>query len=212
MILGFYIVNISIAIMKDFHNEHDAFLFLTKGNLHAFNFLYRKYSQSVYSNIFKFIKNESLAEDILQDVFVSLWENRGIFKTDGSVGGWLFTVSYNKSIALLKKRQKEQLIIDDRPKIFNIAPAASEYDESEYQQMLQLVEEAVHQLPEKKQKVFRLCRFENKKPEEVSEELGLTVISVKDYLKQSTKMVKNYIKVKYAPQITIILLILNSLH
>jgi RNA polymerase sigma factor (sigma-70 family) len=62
---------------------------------------------------------------------------------------------------------------------------------------LALIEEAVNQLPARKKEVFQLLRFEGKSSEEVSQTLGISVQSVKDYLKQATKIIRIYIRNKH---------------
>jgi len=182
---------------KNFDHEYQALPYLAQGDLSAFNFIYRKYSEIVYANIFKYVKSESIAEDILQEVFLALWENRIKIKTDISIGGWLFTVSYNKSIAVLKKQLKAQIFAAETQNLQDSCFVMLENEEVEYQNKVSLLEEAVNCLPAHKQKVYRLNKFDNMKPEEISEELGLTVISVKYYIKQSTKQVKRYVQLKY---------------
>ena len=62
---------------------------LQKGNLQSFNALYYKYYPSVFANICRLIKKQEDAEEILQDVFVSLWDKRATLNPDLSIGGWL---------------------------------------------------------------------------------------------------------------------------
>lgn len=195
--------------IKNFNSENDALPFLAEGNLTAFNFLYEKYSSLIYSNICKYVKNVNFAEDILQEVFLALWENRTVIRTDISVGGWLFTVSYNKSIAVLKKQVREQVLMMETQSLNNSHFTTHENEEVEYQNKISLLEEAVKCLPAKKQEVYRLSKFENMKPEEISEELGLTVISVKCYIKQSTKQVKQYVQLKHSTIISILFVLLQ---
>jgi len=187
-----------------FENEYDALSDLAKGSFAAFNFIYHKYCQLVYGNIYKYVKDASLAEDLLQDVFLTLWENRTVIKCDVSVGGWLFKVSYNKSISLLRSQVKAQLVKADASYLNAGQHSQGDTEEADYQYRISLLEEAVKCLPDKKQKIYRLSKFEHKKPEEISEELGLTVISVKHYLKQSTKLIKQYVQYKYPVEIILL--------
>jgi len=196
---------------KNFENECHALLYLSRGNLFAFNFIYKKYCDIVYANICKYVKNEIFAEDILQEVFLALWENRIKIKTDISVAGWLFRVSYNKSIAVLKKQLKEQIYAAETQNISDRHFLILDNKEIEYQNKVSILEEAVNCLPAQKQKVYRLNKFDNMKPEEISEELGLTVISVKDYIKQSSKQVKQYVQLKYPTLIFVLFVLISHL-
>lgn len=186
-----------------FENENEALSCLAEGDFAAYNFIYHKYCQLIYGNICKYIRDTNVAEDILQEVFITLWEKRETIKCDIPVGGWLFRVSYNKSIALLKKQLRHQIMMADSAylAVSEIGQMDAAEKENLHQYKISLLEEAVNCLPAKKQKVYRLNKFEHKKPEEISEELGLTVISVKHYLKQSTQLIKQYVQFKYPVEI-----------
>src|SRR5437867_7510434 len=80
---------------------------LQADDVEAFNALYWKYHQAVYANIYKLTKEVEAAKDILQEVFIALWEKRSTINVSQSVSGWLFVVSYNKSVTYLKKVLKE---------------------------------------------------------------------------------------------------------
>ncbi|WP_431212046.1 RNA polymerase sigma factor [Puia sp. P3] len=71
-------------------------------DLTAFDEIYHQYHNAVYSNIYKLVRQEAVAEDILQEVFIALWENRRRLEP-AKVAGWLFVTSYNKSVKYLKK-------------------------------------------------------------------------------------------------------------
>jgi len=199
--------------INKFENEFEALPYLVKGSAEAFSFIYRTYSQRIYMNIFKYVKNVDLAEDVLQEVFLTLWQHRAEIHCDRSVGGWLFTVSYNKSIALLKSQIKAQMLKEQTAYLADSLTTVHASEETEYQQQVKLLQEAVNCLPPKKRQVYRLNKFENKKPEEISEQLGLTVISVKHYIKQSTKLIKKYVQLKYPIDIILLLFaLLKEMH
>ena len=75
---------------------------LTNNDINAFNAIYWMYHAAIYSNVLKLTRDVVATEDIVQEVFVSLWEKRSTIKPEQGVGGWLFVVSYHKSITYLK--------------------------------------------------------------------------------------------------------------
>lgn len=174
---------------------------LVDGDVPAFDAIYRRYYRSVYANIFKLVKNAHYAEDILQDVFVSLWQNRFKIRSDRSVSGWLFVVSYNRALTFLKReiRRSEEYVESYEP--FESSLADEEPDESVLTMQLNALEEAVESLSTRRREVFRLCRFEGKTNEEAATMLNLSTETVKDYLKHSIKAVKAYIGDKYPPHV-----------
>ncbi|WPQ62187.1 MULTISPECIES: RNA polymerase sigma factor [Chitinophaga] len=167
---------------------------LASGSFAAFEILYHQYKQAVYANIYKMIKQPAAAEDILQEVFLALWQNREKIHQDKSAGGWLFVVSYNKAATYLKQQLKSAIILDEYPE--NL-PQEEQDDDELYNIQLSIVEDAINHLPARKKEVFRLCRLEGRPYEEVAEIVGISVPSVKDYLKQSTRFIKSYVQDEY---------------
>ncbi len=162
-----------------------------------FDQIYFQYHSSIYRNIRKLIYDEDKALDILQEVFITLWNHRTEKFSDSALGGWLFTVSYNKSIDYLRKTIKEE--ITETEKFLNIQ---SNYEESlefeqQYSLKLELIEKAVENLSPRRKEVFRLCRFEGYSKDEVAEKLMISSDSVSDYLKQANQLIREYIQKEY---------------
>jgi len=159
----------------------------------TFDQIYTQYHKVVYANIFKLIKDHSIAEDILQDVFFALWENRAKLDPEQPVSAWLFVVSYNKSISSLRKKVKQAIqYVGSYDPFYSVAEEIFP-DKRLVEAELNMLEEAINALSPQKQKVFRLCRFEGKSQKETAQILGLSTESVKDYLKQSKYFIKEYI-------------------
>lgn len=164
---------------------------LSRGSISAFDALYHQYKQVVFANIIKMVKQPEAAEDLLQEVFIALWQNRHKLNKDRSVAGWLFVVSYNKAASYLKQQLKSAIILvpeENYPEVI----AQEEPIEELYLTQLAIIEAAINQLPSRKKEVFRLCRLEGRPYEEVAMTLGISVTSVKDYLKQSTRFIREY--------------------
>jgi RNA polymerase sigma-70 factor (ECF subfamily) len=118
--------------------------------------------------------------------------------TDKSVPGWLFVVSYNKSMSYLKKKVKESIQFVENYDSYHSVAEEIFPDKALYEAQLNILEEAVNALSPQKQKVFRLCRFEGKSQEEAAQILGLSIESVKVYLKQSKFFIKEYMTSRHS--------------
>ncbi len=182
-------------------SESDELVALAAGDVSAFDSLYKRHYRAVYANILELVKSPEYAEDILQDVFVSLWQNRFKIRSDRPIAGWLFVVSYNKALMFLKRavRRSEEYV--DSYERFDLLATAEDSDEAAFEQKLTVIEEAVESLSARRREVFRLCRFEGKSHEEAATMLDLSTETVKDYLKHSTKAIKAYIVLKYPQHI-----------
>jgi RNA polymerase sigma-70 factor (family 1) len=155
----------------------------------AFDSLYHKYYNAVFANIFKLVRHHESAEDILQDVFVSLWENRKNIDTERSIGGWLFVVSHNKALKFINKAVREKLqALEDSA--LTMATPENESIYLEYQSSL--INEAIDNLPPQKRLVFTLCKLEGKTYEQAALEVGISPHTVKEYVGAASKFVKAY--------------------
>ncbi|WP_257657794.1 RNA polymerase sigma factor [Parapedobacter lycopersici] len=183
--------------MHELPSESAELIALASGDAAAFNAVYRRHYKAVYANIFKLVKKTEHAEDILQDVFVSLWQNRFKIRSDRPVAGWLFVVSYHKALTFLKQavRRPEEYV--DSYVRFESLLDDETHDEAVFEQRLNAIEEAVESLSARRKAVFRLCRLEGKTNEEAADMLDLSTETVKDYLKHATKAIKVYIGAKY---------------
>lgn len=168
-------------------------------DLSAFDALYHQYHHAVYSNILKLIRQEDAAEDILQEVFISLWENRRKLHPT-IVAGWLFVTSYNKSLKYLKRKGRENAVPLVDETLYHGIQEEEDAANSEdwYRFRVSMIEDAISHLPERKKKVFQLCRYEGMSTDEVAQIMEISPTSVKDYLKQSNRFIKEYIFTKYA--------------
>ena len=78
------------------------------GDVSAFDSLYWRYYQVVYRNILKLTKDPLVSEDILQEVFIRLWEKRQDINFEQPVVNWIFVISFNLSIDYTRKKLREQ--------------------------------------------------------------------------------------------------------
>ncbi|MCL7987265.1 sigma-70 family RNA polymerase sigma factor [Sphingobacterium sp. lm-10] len=179
---------------------------LAAGDINAFNRLYAHYHKPVHANILKLVHAPELASELLQDVFLSLWQNRFKFESRESVGGWLFVVSYNKSLNCLRKKLKETVdYVAEYPHLSAISQI--EEDEEELNRQLALIDDAIETLPARKKEVFMLCRYEGRSKADVAALLGISQQSVSDYLKQSNKAIKMHVMQHYSSPMTPLLLL-----
>lgn len=156
----------------------------------AFKALFDQYHHVLFRNVMRLLSSEEEARDVVQEVFITLWEKRGGLDIERPVNGWLFTLSYNRAVNHIKMKLRREL----RERSF---PLANEVpDDSVVLADLQwtLVEKAVQQLSPQKRKVFELCRLQGKTYEAAALEMGISKHTVSEYLQQAMAFVRTYIK------------------
>lgn len=188
-------------------NETELLLRLKKGDTNAYLEIYNKYHPALYSYILRFLKIPELAEDVLQEVFLKLWEVRERIDPTQSFNAYLYKISRNSVLKSLKK-----IATEDELRIqvsHHMHAAVEEADiKLQWQQYQQFLHAAIGQLPPQRQKVFILCRHESKKYEEVAAELGISRNTVKEHMVLAAKFLKEYFHRHYKIDLILILFIL----
>ena len=176
---------------KPYYNEHILLKELKAGKSKAFLELYNRYHPGLYRYVLRFIKVPALAEDVLQDVFLKIWEIRKTINPDLSFQAYLYRISRNCVFKLIKKIASDETL---RMKIMqqlqkNVTGADIKMQWKEYEE---LFDHAITQLPPQRQKVFRLCREEGKTYEQAAAELGISRNTVKEHMVMAMKFVKEH--------------------
>jgi RNA polymerase sigma-70 factor (family 1) len=166
---------------------------LQDGNDRAFEYFYYKFKNQVYSFALKLLIDREMAREIVQQVFVKLWENRAKLDPDRSVEPYLYVVTRNACFDWLAKVNREKKL-----KMHFVEMNDMRNCDTENSVLLQEYEElainAVASLPEKRRQVFELYRKEELTYEQIATELGISKNTVKTHLLKSYKSIKEYLK------------------
>ena len=91
------------------YSEDELVSLLQNKDAQAFNYLYDNYSGALYGIIYKMVENKELAEDILQEVFVKIWNNFSNYtNTKGRLFTWMLNVARNSSIDAVRSKSYQQ--------------------------------------------------------------------------------------------------------
>ena len=158
----------------------------------AFELLYRKYMHILMSAIYKFSDDRDEAEDILQEVFLDLWEKRGRIQIKSDIFSYLYSMTRFKVFDRLKKKSlsERQLAAWHQLSEGEEAPAAV-FVAEELAIREARVNETVAQLPSQMKRVYYLSASEGKNIREISEELLVSPYTVKNHLQKIRKRLRN---------------------
>jgi len=181
-------------------NLNDAGLveLLKKDDVKAFDTLYHRYFTPIYRNVFLLTKDPVITQDILQEVFMALWDKRSGIDPRQSVSGWLFVASHHRSVDWLRRQLRESVLqakaIEGSLASYAGNPEEVAGDREEREEREKLLNEAISRLSPQKRKVFELCKLEGKSYEETAQELSLSKHTVKEYLSGALSNIKQYIQ------------------
>lgn len=185
-------------------NERELLLLLKESNEHAFFELYQLYKDAIGLKLLRLLRNDALAEEILQDVFMKVWENRSKIDPDLSFKAYLYRIAQNLAIDVLRRASKEKHIFDQ------ISHASTElYSHIEEhifkQENEALLYRVVDKLPPQRKRIFIMFKIEGKSYKEISEELGIAPSTIAEHIYKATAFLKEYLTTPSGLQLAIII-------
>lgn len=164
---------------------------LKNGDMLAFDRVYELYSHKLFSFVFRILKNEDEANDIVQEVFVKIWESReklGDFKL---LNSYIFTIAYNNSIDLIRKRINSNKYLDHlkSSSVIQISPAT--ISDIEFNELNIQVEKLIANLPERQKQVYLLHREDGLTYPEIAERLKISKNTVENHMVKALKYLRN---------------------
>jgi RNA polymerase sigma-70 factor (ECF subfamily) len=166
---------------------------LQKGDLHAFDELYRKYSKKLLFFTLGYISSNEDAEDIIQEVFLKVWKNHNQLKEHLSFNSYVFTIAYNAIKKYYRKKGIEkkhfELFLDNHKLIDNDTISKVEYND-----LTSRVEKIVNTFPDRRKEVFQLSRESHLSNQEIADKLSITKKTVENHITTSLKVLRKKLK------------------
>ncbi len=188
------------------HDEKAILKSLSQGSELAFGQLYALYSARLFGNLLKITKSETVARELLQDVFIKIWDNRQSIDPDKSFRSYLFKIAENKIYDFLRKTVRDKKLYAQI-----LAAATAQYTHIEEKLLakenISMVQTAIGALSPQRQQVFRLCKMEGRSYEEVSTLLGISTSTISDHIVKATRSIHQYINRTYGATTSILLLL-----
>ena len=174
------------------HNEKLLVLELKSGNEKAFQKLFDNYRNILYKYSYSLVCSKPYAEEIVQDVFLKVWEKRDTLNPNLSFKSFLFTITRNKTITFLKRAAKSDKI---REEIFYnsqkfVNPTDLYIREAEVEK---IKEEALALLPPRRRLIFEMSRYEGKSHNEIAEELGISPNTVRNQMSMALETLRDFL-------------------
>ncbi len=178
---------------------------LCNGDQRAFDIIYNSYSSPIYKNILRLVKQSDLAEEVLQNVFMKLWEKRESITVETSLKNYLFRAAHNHLIDLFRRASFDRRLFDQLAQMST--RLYSNTDEiTDLKDMQTLLREAIEMLPPQRKKIYLLCKIEGKSYEEVSKMLNISTSTISDHIVKATKSIKSHLSDKeYALIMTVLI-------
>jgi len=137
----------------------------------------------------QYIFDNEKVEDIVQDVFLNIWEKGELNATDAQAKSYLFTSVRNRCLNYIRDNKK----FNDNVEV-SLIENVYETDKLEYRELEKVITNAIHDLPEKCREVFQLSRFQDMKYQQIADALGISVKTVEAQMSKALKVLRERLK------------------
>ncbi|HSB94789.1 MAG TPA: sigma-70 family RNA polymerase sigma factor [Flavitalea sp.] len=158
----------------------------------AFTSIIRKYQEKLYWHIRRMVVEHEDANDVLQNVFIRVWNGLANFREDAQLYTWLYRIATNESLSFLEQQKKRSAVPfgDVEEGLSNKIKADKHFDANKLEWKLQL---AIQQLPEKQRAVFTLRYYDEMPYEEMSRVLETSEGALKASYHHAVKKIEDFI-------------------
>ena len=165
---------------------------LREGDKTAFTLIYYEYINKLYFYCFRFVESNEMAEELVQEIFIKLWDLRNSLNPNLSFDAFLYRITKNHTINHIKKKAFENRVKKE------IAHRSS-YKENETENRIlmnetsKLLNSVIERLPEKRQLIYKMRKLEGFDNSEIASKLGISKNTVQAQLVKGSKFVKKHV-------------------
>jgi RNA polymerase sigma-70 factor (family 1) len=173
--------------------EENSVLMLNPGDKETFRTLYNTYGPKIYRFALSYLKNKPDAEELMQDVFLKIWEKRDQLDPEQNVKAYIFKIAINSIYDFIRRKNIEKAFADFTRQ--NFQPGTeSLWHEIIWNDMLSKLNTLVDKMPEQRKIIFKMSREENLSNQQIAEKLNLSKRTVENQLYRATQYLSEHIK------------------
>jgi RNA polymerase sigma-70 factor (ECF subfamily) len=179
--------------LKVSKSNQELLLLIQKDDRIAFYNLYERYCRRLHGFVLRYIKQREDAEEIVQEVFVKIWESRNKIDVYSSFESFLFTIAYNTTISLLRKRTNEAKYLEHLKSLQQPENSPDLIDEIHYNELNNRVQTLLNELTPRQKEIFQLSREDGLTHDEIAKKLDISVNTVKKHMGNTLAFLKSQI-------------------
>lgn len=159
-----------------------------EGNDRAFNELFRRYFNKLYQFSLKYVKDEAIAEGLVLDLLLRIWQRSDEIKTEGDIAPYLFTAMKNTLFNHIRKKQQITVPLES---ISEYASSSSSHaDDFEAGELKLVYCNTLEQLSPQRKRVFEMSRDMGMNHKEIAMELQLSVNTIENHISASLRFLR----------------------
>lgn len=168
---------------------------LINGEEKAYKFLLNKFHRKLNAYALTLVNDHSMAEDIVQNVFLKTWKNRNRLNPEFSIQSFLYKSVYNEFIN--SYQQNKAMMLLQQKYVESMKHIVETTDEESIERMLAIINKEIQNLPNKCQQVFILSKKEGLTNIEIAEHLDVSIKTVEAQISKAFKILKEKLKDNY---------------
>lgn len=173
------------------YDEKQLLLQLSRDNEEAFERVYHYYSPRLYYKLLKVLKSEFYAQELLQDVFLKIWDNRRKIDPEKSFRSYLYCIAANSCYDFFRKANRDKKLRTQFLKSFVCRYSHIE-ETLVNKENAGILNQAINSLPLKRRQIFMLCKYDGKSYDEVSRQLGISTSTISDHIVKANHFIRSY--------------------
>jgi len=162
---------------------------LKEGDQLAFTEIYNRHWKLIYAHVYKMLRDEDDAKDIVQEVFGNLWIKAASIKSNLNIAGLLYTAARNKVFDLIEKNKVRSDYIGEIAS-FVSDPLNEKVDAIDEKRIMEILEREIQKLPPKMKEIFELSRKDDLSHKEIAARLNISEQTVKKQVQNALKLIK----------------------
>jgi RNA polymerase sigma-70 factor (family 1) len=179
------------------YSEKKLLILLAEGDTNALSSLYHLHVKQLNYFVLRTAKSSLLAEDVVHDTFIKVWENREKIDSAQPFKPYLYTIARRHLLNLLKRAQHEISIMAEIKKNTVSEENATELS-VDYSESSSMFMEAINSLPEQRKEVFIRCRIQGLTYKQAAAELGISESTVNNQMVKALKTIRGFITMRTA--------------
>lgn len=181
--------------MKSFENISDSDLAgkIKSGEKNAYQVLFERYAPRIYQFSFTYLKNQADAEELVQDVFLKIWEKRENIDQSKNLKAFIFKVAVNTIYDFIRHKNIENAF-NDFVKLNSETGSNNTWHSVIYDDLFENLQKLVLQLPIQQQRIFKMSREEGLDNDEIAQKLNLSKRTVENHLYRALTFLKAHFK------------------
>jgi RNA polymerase sigma-70 factor (ECF subfamily) len=188
-------------------DERKLFSRIANGDEAAFSTVFYHYTARIHPSINKMTRSEEATEEIVHDVFVSIWNKRVTLTEIDNYEQWVFRIVTNLTYNYLKAKARRIAGMEKLPAVHDIT--YNTMDSLDFKESRELISEVVEQLPPQRKLIFKMSKEQGLNHEQIAEQLNISKNTVKNQMIEALKFIKEHLKKSPGASLTLIAIFLK---